>query len=92
VHEYGVSGSVDSTGERFLSCTAVPGALPYRECPNAAPSSQRLVGAHLEKVVELVRHDFAGPSTCTHLNDTFRSLEDISRLARALRRSVSHRS
>jgi hypothetical protein len=33
-----------------------------------------------------VRAGFTGTSTCTHLNDTLRSLEDLGALARRLER------
>jgi hypothetical protein len=35
-----------------------------------------------------VRERFAGPSTCTHLNDTMRSLEDVGGLLTALQERV----
>jgi hypothetical protein len=32
----------------------------------------------------VIRNDFVGRSTCTHLNDSLRSLADITALAREL--------
>jgi len=89
VHEYGVRAALDPEQERFLWCAAVPGALPYPECPSTAKSAGRLVGVRPGDLTALVRREFVGPSTCTHLNDTFRSLGDSGALLRLLRKSVS---
>ena len=35
-----------------------------------------------------VRAQFVGPSTCTHLNDVLRGLEDVEWLVHELERSV----
>ncbi len=88
VHEYGLRGALDSTGERFLWCTAVPGALPYPECQSASPSAERLAGVRTDDLTVLVRQEFLGTSTCTHLNDTFRCLEDCGALVGLLRKSA----
>lgn len=84
VHEYGVCATVDVATARFLSCQAVAGPLPYPECPNALASAGRLAGASVDGLRREARDSFAGPSTCTHLNDTLRSLEDVGALLRAL--------
>ena len=80
VHEYGLRGAIDRREQRLLECATTPGALPYPECPSAASSADRLAGVQLNEVTELVRREFTGPSTCTHLNDTFRCLEDAGAL------------
>jgi len=85
VHEYTVHGTFDPTTSQFLSCEADAGPLPYPECPNAAASAQRLEGLTIGGLRRSVRGDFVGPSTCTHLNDTLRSLEDVGALLRQLR-------
>ena len=61
-------------------------ALPWTECPQALGSAARLVGAPASDLRAVVRRDFVGTSTCTHLNDTLRSLADLPALATALRR------
>jgi Protein of unknown function (DUF2889) len=38
--------------------------------------------------LEWVRWDFTGVGTCTHLNDTLRSLEDVTVLMNVLRERV----
>jgi hypothetical protein len=80
VHEYTVHATVDLGTQLFLSCDADFGALPWPECPNALASATRLVGAPVDGLRGWVRDTFVGPTTCTHLNDTLRSLEDVGAL------------
>jgi hypothetical protein len=84
VHEYTLRASVDPRTLTFVSCEAEPGPLPYLECPAASASSHRLDGAPVEGLRKWVRNTFVGPTTCTHLNDAFRSLEDVGALLRTL--------
>lgn len=84
VHEYSISATVDLATRTFGSCHASVGALPYPECPNAAASSERLQGAPVLGLRRWVRDTFVGPTTCTHLNDTLRALEDVGGLLAAL--------
>lgn len=84
VHEYRVHGTVDPQTSRFVACEAEAGRLPYPECPNALASAKRLAGVEVAGLRREVRRTFVGPSTCTHLNDTMRSLEDVAALIRAL--------
>jgi hypothetical protein len=80
VHEYGVAATLEPETRRFLSCTATVGALPWMECPGAVASATRLAGAPADGLRAWVRDTFTGPSTCTHLNDTLRALEDVPAL------------
>jgi hypothetical protein len=82
IHEYSVRATVDPTAERFLSCQATVGVLPWMECPAAAASAERLAGAPIHGLRRWVRDTFVGPTTCTHLNDTLRALEDVPALWR----------
>lgn len=84
VHEYTVRARFDPHTLTFLSCGSEPGPLPYLECPAAAASTQRLDGAPVEGLRNWVRSSFVGPTTCTHLNDTLRSLEDVGALLGSL--------
>jgi hypothetical protein len=88
VHEYTVHATVDPSTLRILTCHADVGALPYPECPNAAASATRLGGEPVEGLRRLVSDTFVGPSTCTHLNDTLRSLEDVGGLLTRLRQTA----
>jgi Protein of unknown function (DUF2889) len=84
VHEYTVHGIVDPATSRFLSCEGEAGPLPYPECPSAVNSAHRLEGLTVKELRRTVRSDFVGPSTCTHLNDTLRSMADIDGLLQLL--------
>jgi hypothetical protein len=85
VHEYSVGATVDPHTLRVVNCRAVPGELPYPECPGAAASAGRLVDGSTAGLRPWVLADLTGPSTCTHLNDALRSLEDVGLLLRPLR-------
>jgi hypothetical protein len=77
VHEYTLRASIDAETLVVTSIDATPRVLPYVECPAAAASAARLVGFHLDEVRDRVRAELVGTSTCTHLNDLLRSLEDV---------------
>ncbi|CAN5588317.1 hypothetical protein BH10ACT1_BH10ACT1_14920 [soil metagenome] len=80
VHEYGLTTRVDPDSWLVTAAEAVPGPLPAPECPSAAASAGRLVGRPVGELRDIVRADFTGVSTCTHLNDVFRSLADVAHL------------
>jgi hypothetical protein len=80
VHEYTVTATVDTRDGILASCSATPRVLPWVECPVAAVSAGRLAGLPVAGLRRHVRDTFLGTSTCTHLNDTLRSLEDIPAL------------
>ena len=80
MHEYVVDAAVD--GERRLArVTVQPRVLPWRECPGAVASAQRLVGVAVDDIPARVRRDLMGTTTCTHLNSTLRCLADVDALA-----------
>jgi hypothetical protein len=81
LHEYTVHAAFDPGTGRFLSATADAGPLPWPECPAARASAGRLSGVPAEGLRGWVRDTFTGTGTCTHLNDTLRSLEDVPYLA-----------
>ena len=84
VHEYAVRTTVDPSTLTFVSVEADTGALPYVECPAALASAERLTGQPTAGLRSAVQREFKGPSTCTHLNDTLRALEDLPALIAAL--------
>jgi hypothetical protein len=84
VHEYVVGVVVDGHDFRVLESSAAPRVLPWFECPEAAGSAERLVGRPLGGLRASVRAEFLGVSTCTHLNDALRALEDVPVLVRHL--------
>jgi hypothetical protein len=82
MHEYVVHAAVDR--RRRLARVAVePRVLPWRECPGAVASAQRLVGVAIDDIPARVRRDLVGNTTCTHLNSTLRCLADLGTLAPA---------
>lgn len=85
VHEWRVHAAVDPETREFVSSAAEMGPLPFLECPGAGASAERLVGVPVDGLRRTVRKSFVGPTTCTHLNDTLRSFEDVGALLAALR-------
>lgn len=84
VHEYAIAARVDPATLRFTQIAATAGTLPWIECNPAPASAARLVGQPVSGLRPRVRTDFTGTTTCTHLNDMLRSLEDIDALAPVL--------
>jgi hypothetical protein len=86
VHEYTLTADVDPRTGLVLASEAVPRALPFAQCPEAGASAGRLTGNGLDDLRTRIRADFVGPTTCTHLNDMLRALEDVGFLVAALAR------
>jgi hypothetical protein len=84
VHEYTVRAEIEPSALRVESIAAEAHVLPWVECEDAVPSARRLVGRSVASLRPDVRAGFTGPSTCTHLNDTLRSLEDVATLHRLI--------
>lgn len=80
IHEWRLWIAFDPMTRQFVSARAEAGPLPYPECPASGGSASRLVGASIDGLRRTVRQDYVGPTTCTHLNDTFRALEDVGAL------------
>ena len=87
IHEYTVDTTVDPETMTVVACVAVPRVLPWRECPQAIGSAGRIVGVRVLDLRPEVRTQLVGPTTCTHLNDVLRGLEDVDWLTRALTRA-----
>jgi hypothetical protein len=84
LHEYTVVGHIDADSHTVVDVAAEAHVLPWVECPAALGSAPRIVGVPTDDLRMLVRTDFRGTSTCTHLNDTLRSLADLPALAASL--------
>jgi hypothetical protein len=80
VHEYTVAGTVDTSTRTITSVTADVRVLPWQECPGAIGSAHRVRGMALSELRERIRGEFVGTTTCTHLNDTLRSIADLDAL------------
>ncbi|MBB3605128.1 hypothetical protein FHT40_004812 [Mycolicibacterium sp. BK556] len=83
VHEYTVTGEIDVATQSISHLTAEARVLPWQECPGALASAQRIAGMAVADVRDHIRTEFTGISTCTHLNDTLRSLTDAQALLAA---------
>jgi hypothetical protein len=83
MHEYVVDAAVDDA-RRIISIDAEARVLPWYECPGAIATAQRVVGVELDALAARVTSEFAGVTTCTHLNSTLRTLADASGLDRSL--------
>jgi hypothetical protein len=82
LHEYEVHARVAADeGCTLEHIDVVPHALPFSECPLAAPSAADLTGAALREVTASVRERLTGTRSCTHLNDTLRFLRYVPALA-----------
>lgn len=80
IHEYTVHASVDRRTERVVASSAAAHSLPWTECIEAEGSGTRLEGRALRGLRPDVREELIGVTTCTHLNDTLRSIEDVRAL------------
>ncbi len=84
LHEYEVHArAAADEGCTLEHIDVVPHALPFGECPLAAPNAAGLAGASLRDVTATVRERLAGTRSCTHLNDTLRFLRYVPALAEA---------
>jgi hypothetical protein len=78
IHEYSVAATLGT--DELEDIEAVSHALPWVECPSAVASAKRLIGTPVHDLRARVRREFVGTTTCTHLNDMLRSLEDLEAL------------
>lgn len=79
MHEYLVEAEIDAGVIARVDVQAR--VLPWAECPGAVASAQGVVGVRIEELPARVRRELVGPTTCTHLNSTMRSLADVQALA-----------
>lgn len=84
LHEYALAATVDPADLTVLSSVATARVLPWPECPGSLASAGRAVGLRVADLRATVTTDFTGTTTCTHLNDTLRSLAGLVSLAPAL--------
>jgi hypothetical protein len=83
IHEFTVRAAVAADGT-VLDVSAGIGVVPGPQCPEARGSAARIVGRQAGDLRDGVAREFVGISTCTHLNDTLRTLGDLPRLLGAL--------
>jgi hypothetical protein len=80
VHEYAAGGAVDARRRLIVDLWARALVLPWAECPAAVASAGRLQGTTFDDLRLRVRRELVGTASCTHLNDTLRSLADLGAL------------
>ncbi|NBU84854.1 MAG: DUF2889 domain-containing protein [Sphingomonadaceae bacterium] len=84
VHEYVVHAVARGPDFALAHVEVDPRVLPYRECPNAAPNAERMIGKRLSDFRRSVLDELTGPLGCTHLNDVLRSMSEIPLLVAQL--------
>jgi len=79
LHEYTLRVDLDDA-HRVVDVEATPRVLPWRECPAAASSADKLIGLAVSDLRSWVTPNLQGSTTCTHLNEAFRALADTDYL------------
>jgi hypothetical protein len=85
MHEYTVRAESDERGV-ITAIDVVARVLPWDSCPNAVASAQSAVGLSLDALAAHAHTTMRGPTTCTHLTSTVRSLADVVALKRLVSR------
>jgi len=85
VHEYRVEVDLEPGDLRVSALRATPGVLPSHDCRLSIGSAGQIPRSPIAGLRRHVSAQLKGPSTCTHLNDVFRSLSDAATLAVYLR-------
>jgi hypothetical protein len=86
LHEYSLVAKIDPADGVVLTVDVRAHVLPWRECLSATVGAQHLVGTSVFGLRDALGLEFTGTMSCTHLNDTMRSLEDVPGLAASLPR------
>ena len=84
LHEYTVLAVADAADHTLLEISAIPHALPWKECPAAGEMVGKLVGAQLDGLRSSVPKVLQGIESCTHLTNELRELADVPYLAASL--------
>ena len=84
LHEYTVLAVADAVDHTLLEISAIPHALPWKECPAAGEMVGKLVGAQLDGLRSSVPKVLQGTESCTHLTNELRELADVPYLAASL--------
>ena len=84
LHEYTLTVTIEPGTLVVLSCEPRARVLPWPECPGSLGSAARVVGDPVAVLRAKVAVKLTGVSTCTHLNDTVRSMAGVTALAAAL--------
>ena len=83
LHEYVMTALLRTSDLVVQAISVEARALPFPECPLAAPNAQLLVGTSASDIESTVRSRLSGTMGCTHLNDVLRFLRFAGSLASA---------
>jgi Protein of unknown function (DUF2889) len=83
LHEYIMTAQLRTSDLVVQAISVEARALPFPECPLAAPNAQLLVGTSASDIESTVRSRLSGTMGCTHLNDVLRFLRFAGSLASA---------
>lgn len=83
LHEYVMTARLSAADLVVRAISVEPRALPFPECPLAAPNAQLLVGMSTHDIDSSVRSTLGGTLGCTHLNDVLRFLRFAGSLVSA---------
>jgi hypothetical protein len=75
MHEYTIDAAVDDG--RIARIEVDARVLPWEACPGAVASAARVVGVPVDDLARIARTELVGPTSCTHLTSTIRSLVDV---------------
>jgi hypothetical protein len=81
LHEYTLTATIEPGTLVVLSCEPRARVLPWPECPGSLASAARIVGDPVAVLRSKVAVKLTGVTTCTHLNDTLRSMGSVTALA-----------
>lgn len=84
IHEYRLIATADAEATTLRSAQAIPGTLPYAECPAAPTNIAAMIGTPLSELRHAVLMTLRKTAGCTHLNDAVRALAEVPRLAASL--------
>jgi hypothetical protein len=84
IHEYQLRAEADIETMTLRAVSAVPGTLPWAECPAAIVNIDVLVGCPLADLRQEVLNRLKKTAGCTHLNDALRALAEVPVLASSL--------
>lgn len=89
IHEYRLAATADRATMTLRSIDPDPRILPFRECPAAVGTADRLVGTPLADLRQTVLDRLSTTMGCTHLNDAMRALAEVPVLLAALRQRTA---
>lgn len=84
LHEYDLTARSIERATRCWPWQPSAGSCLFRECPEAAPHVETLIGTDVSCLSSGVQDILTGQRCCTHLNDLLRGLAEVPALSAAL--------